>query len=31
MTNQLDAGRKRNHAGGFWVAGNLRNSWRFLT
>ncbi|MEK6885352.1 MAG: hypothetical protein AABX17_00110 [Nanoarchaeota archaeon] len=24
-------GHKRNLAGGFWVAGNLRNSWRFLT
>jgi len=27
---KLDAGDKKNTAGGSWVAGNLRNSWRFL-
>jgi hypothetical protein len=24
-----DAGNKRNLAGGFWVAGFAKNSWRF--
>jgi hypothetical protein len=28
--NLLEAGSKRNHAGGFWVAGVARTSWRFL-
>jgi hypothetical protein len=26
---QMDAGSKRNNAGGFWVAGSVQTRWRF--
>jgi hypothetical protein len=30
VINKKDAGSKRNHAGGFWVAGFIKTSRRFL-
>jgi hypothetical protein len=29
MAEKKVAGSKRNHAGGFWVAGSIKTRWRF--